>query len=124
VGCTSKCKCVGCKNTEDDRSHKYRGTGGLQSLANAASMLSIGGQSDYMPRGTDSPFTETSDKADPKRMPWYYMTDDVVEATSLCLLAKAEQLETKGIFSEVDIQKEILKEFGRCLQQIISSASE
>lgn len=57
-------------------------------------------------------------------MPWFYMTDDVVEATSLCLLTKAEQLETRGAFDDAECQREILKEFGRCLQQIINSAAE
>jgi len=124
VPCTHRCKCVGCRNTEGDRIHKYRGAGGLQSLANAASLLSASQAGEYPPRA-DSPATEASyDKPDPKRMPWFYMTDDVVEATSLCLLTKAEQLETRGAIDEAECQREILKEFGRCLQQIISSAAE
>jgi len=124
VPCTPRCKCVGCRNTEDDRGHKYRGAAGLQSLANAASLLAGTMQPGDYPSASDSPATDASnDKPDPKRMPWFYLTDDVVEATSLCLLAKAEQLETKGTYNDVETQREILKEFGRCLQQIITSAS-
>jgi len=31
-------------------------------------------------------------------------------------------LESRGTYDEVECQREILKEFGRCLQQIINSA--
>lgn len=125
VPCTHRCKCVGCRNTEGDRIHKYRGAGGLQSLANAASLISGANQTgDYSARA-DSPDSEASyDKPDPKRMPWFYMTDDVVEATAFCLLAKAEEMESKGTYDDVECQREILKEFGRSLQQIISSACD
>lgn len=28
---------------------------------------------------------------DPRRFPWYYMTDEVVEAATMCMVAQAEE---------------------------------
>lgn len=56
-------------------------------------------------------------------MPWYYMNDDVIQATTLCLVAQAEQMESKGVSNDVELQRAVLREFGRCLQQIIQSAN-
>jgi len=52
------------------------------------------------------------------------MTDEVVEATTLCLVAQAEEQETGGKLDELDIERAILREFGRCLQQIIENAAQ
>lgn len=56
------------------------------------------------------------------RLPWFYMTDEVVEAATLCLVAQAEEIESSGRSTQVEIEKAILKEFGRCLGQVIESA--
>lgn len=56
-------------------------------------------------------------------MPWFYMTDEVVEATTLCLVAQAEEQEAAANVDELDMERAILREFGRCLQQIIENAA-
>lgn len=50
------------------------------------------------------------------------MTDEVVEAATLCLVAQAEEMESSGKSTQQEIERAILKEFGRCLGQVIDSA--
>ena len=64
------------------------------------------------------------------RQPWFYLNDDVVEATTLCLTAQADDLAQKATNGpdklthddEMQIEQSILREFGRCLHQVITSA--
>ena len=52
------------------------------------------------------------------------MTDEVVECTALCMVAQAEELERKeGGGEEAEMEKAVLREFGRCLEEIIHSAA-
>ena len=49
------------------------------------------------------------------------MTREVVEATCACLVAQAEEAE-RTHQQEVQEEKMILEEFGRCLMQVIESS--
>uniref|UniRef100_A0A914EDU5 CRC domain-containing protein n=1 Tax=Acrobeloides nanus TaxID=290746 RepID=A0A914EDU5_9BILA len=116
VPCTDRCKCTSCRNTETDRNTKFRDkfTPSLSQLATTTGDRA------------SSPFSDEESEAgqeapDPKSFPWYYLTDDVIEATTMCLVAQAQEFENK-VPSE-DLEKSILKEFSRCLEQIIESAS-
>lgn len=51
------------------------------------------------------------------------MTDEVVEAATLCLVAQAEELESEGGVTDEKLEMAILKEFGRCLGQVIENAT-
>lgn len=51
------------------------------------------------------------------------MTDDVLEATCLCLLAHASEAE-KSHTPEEEIERLVLEEFGRCLVRIIDCANK
>lgn len=51
------------------------------------------------------------------------MTDEVIEAATLCLVAQAEDVESTGKASRIEIERAILQEFGRCLGQVIESAA-
>lgn len=52
-----------------------------------------------------------------------FITQEVIEATSQCLMATAEDAEKRGL-DDVLTEKELILEFGRCLKQIIESANE
>lgn len=84
---------------------------------------------------------------DPRRFPWYYMTDEVVEAATMCMVAQAEeavswkinwfpiefnffslQLNYEKVQTEdeklINMEKLVLREFGRCLEQMITNTTE
>lgn len=50
------------------------------------------------------------------------ITEDVIEATSQCLLAISDSAQSNGQAEELTKQQ-ILEEFGRCLQEIIKCSS-
>lgn len=53
------------------------------------------------------------------------LTDDVIEATTLCLLAAAETAEQNQthIKDDAELERVVLEEFGRCLHQIVQTAA-
>uniref|UniRef100_A0A914KZS5 CRC domain-containing protein n=1 Tax=Meloidogyne incognita TaxID=6306 RepID=A0A914KZS5_MELIC len=134
VPCTERCKCIACKNTEHDRHNKFRDkfsttAGGLAQLAAAAaadtrthseSPTSEMDGSEVLVDGEEIG-GRASNYFDPKTQPWFYMTEDVVEATTMCLVSQAQELENN--LCEEELEKSVLKEFGRCLEQIIESAT-
>jgi len=124
VPCTERCKCISCRNTESDRASKLRekfsgGSSGLLHLAAAASADSRRSASPFSDDDSDS----NQEPHDPKTLPWFYMTDEVVEATTLCLVAQAEEQESSGTKDGAEMEKAILREFARCLEQIIENAT-
>ncbi|GMT24700.1 hypothetical protein PFISCL1PPCAC_15997 [Pristionchus fissidentatus] len=125
VACTDRCKCCGCKNTEVDRASKYRdriGPTALLSLANVASLTDARHDTPFSDEESDG---EAEEKSDPKTMPWFYLTDEVVEASTLCLVAQAEQVERENDDVTEDLMERVLMaEFSNCLQSIISSAAD
>ena len=50
------------------------------------------------------------------------MTNDVIETTGECLLAQAEIAQKNGL-NQIEIEKLILEEFGRCIRKIIEAAN-
>lgn len=51
-----------------------------------------------------------------------FMTNDVIETTGECLLAQAENAQKNGL-NQVEIEKLVLEEFGRCIRKIIEAAN-
>lgn len=148
VPCTDRCKCKCCQNTEAYRMTRFKNSGSLPStnalisLTNATSSTATpdsgpgsvmtdeaGDDYDYMLL-PQKPKTEM----DPRRFPWYYMTDEVVEAATMCMVAQAEEaLQLNASFSEkmqteddkiINMEKLVLREFGRCLEQMITNTTE
>ncbi|KAL3103338.1 hypothetical protein niasHS_002524 [Heterodera schachtii] len=130
VPCTDRCKCQSCRNTEHDRHNKFKDkftttAGGLAQLAAAAAAESHARAGTPLSEDDTSDICvgedETTRQANPKTQPWFYMTEDVIEATTMCLVSQAQELEQS--LSEEALEKSVLREFGRCLEQIIESAN-
>ncbi|VDK46732.1 unnamed protein product [Cylicostephanus goldi] len=123
VPCTSRCKCQGCQNTEGDP-HTFciylrmnTTSSALMNLAHSSSSVTTESPSTLSDNDSD---TESSLRNDPRSYPWFYMTDEVIEAATLCLVAQAE--ESVGKYNVVEeMERMVLGEFGRCLQEIISN---
>ncbi|ETN76754.1 Tesmin/TSO1-like CXC domain protein [Necator americanus] len=132
VPCTSRCKCQGCQNTEGDRASRHdRNNTTSSALMNlAATASSVTADSPSSPLSDNESDTESAlAHSDPRSYPWFYMTDEVIEAATLCLVAQAEEslsgCPTNTPSSVIEeMERMVLGEFGRCLQEIISNASE
>ncbi|XP_024154363.1 protein lin-54 homolog [Oryzias melastigma] len=122
IMCSSICKCIGCKNFEESPERKT-----LMHLADAAEVrvqqqtaakTKLSSQiSDLLMRTT--PVISTGSG----RLPYTFLTKEVVEATCECLLEKARKAEqTHQLTSEAE--RVILEEFGHCLMNIITSAGK
>ncbi|XP_056434600.1 protein lin-54 homolog [Gadus chalcogrammus] len=122
IMCSSICKCVGCKNFEESPERKT-----LMHLADAAEVrvqqqtaakTKLSSQiSDLLTRTTP---ISTSGGG---RLPYTFVTKEVVEATCECLLDQARQTELSGQ-PQALAERLILEEFGHCLMRIISSAGK
>ncbi|PIC35025.1 hypothetical protein B9Z55_014506 [Caenorhabditis nigoni] len=147
VPCTDRCKCKGCQNTETYRMTRFKNSGGPGAGTNALMSLTNANSSTATPdSGPGSVMTDElgddyddmllpqkpKPETDPRRFPWYYMTDEVVEAATLCMVAQAEEALNTN-FSEkiqteddkiVNMEKLVLREFGRCLEQMITNTTE
>ncbi|CAL8278125.1 unnamed protein product [Merluccius merluccius] len=122
IMCSSICKCVGCKNFEESPERKT-----LMHLADAAEVrvqqqtaakTKLSSQiSDLLMRTTP---VSTSGGG---RLPYTFVTKEVVEATCECLLDQARQTELSGQ-PQALAERLVLEEFGHCLMRIISSAGK
>ena len=143
IPCTSRCKCIGCKNLEgcwpasrggkNQRSNMNQQNQSLMNLADAAAARCqqqqaassrLSSHIEDMRRGslsvnhrkTNQSAINTSEK-----QPSTFFTDEVIDATCVCLLAQAEEAE-KSHRSEQAAEQAIVEEFGKCLMQIIEAA--
>ncbi|XP_047228621.1 protein lin-54 homolog [Girardinichthys multiradiatus] len=122
IMCSSICKCVGCKNFEESPERKT-----LMHLADAAEVrvqqqtaakTKLSSQiSDLLMRTT--PIISSGGG----RMPYTFVTKEVLEATCECLLEQAKRAEQTHQPQE-EAERMILEEFGHCLMSIISSAGK
>lgn len=116
--CTDLCKCFGCKNLESNMtSHK------LQYLADAADkrsqqQLAAANRFDSEISYIMKPINDVNGQ----RPSHSFITMDVVEATNACLLATAEEC-IAMLHSDRVVERQILEEFGRCLEQVIDASS-
>ncbi|KAI6211924.1 CRC domain-containing protein [Aphelenchoides besseyi] len=124
VPCTDRCKCQSCRNTEEDRSVRFKEkftAAGLAQLtaaaANEARATSV---------NSDEEAENFNEEPDPKSQPWFYMTDDVIEAATKCMVSYAHEVEAKmgdlDIDGSEELERGLLSEFSRCIEQIVDSA--
>ncbi|CAD5224256.1 unnamed protein product [Bursaphelenchus okinawaensis] len=124
VPCTERCKCVTCKNTEHDRAVRFREKFSAAGLAQLAAAAANDNRGETPSEDSDS----DNERADPKGQPWFYMTDDVIEATTMCLVSYGQEMEQSAHHRSTEeeikeeMEKGILLEFSRCLSQIVDSA--
>ncbi|XP_015930274.1 protein lin-54 homolog isoform X2 [Parasteatoda tepidariorum] len=119
--CTNLCKCVGCKNFEDSSERKT-----LMHLADAAEVRvqqQAAAKTNLSSQILDIPTKPPVMSQTGERLPFAFVTDGVLEATCLCLLAQASEAE-KSHTSEEEIERLVLQEFGRCLVRIIDCANK
>lgn len=117
--CTNICKCTGCKNYEESPERKT-----LMHLADAAVVRvqqQNAARSKLESQIEDLPTRHLSMHTG-ERMPFSFVTGDVAEATSNCLLEQAARAEKMG-HSLGTAEQMILQEFGRCMTKIIHASS-
>uniref|UniRef100_A0A3B5MIP0 Lin-54 DREAM MuvB core complex component n=1 Tax=Xiphophorus couchianus TaxID=32473 RepID=A0A3B5MIP0_9TELE len=122
IMCSSICKCIGCKNFEESPERKT-----LMHLADAAEVrvqqqtaakTKLSSQiSDLLMRTT--PIISSGGG----RLPYTFVTKEVLEATCECLLEQAKRAEQTRQ-PQAEAERVILEEFGHCLMSIISSAGK
>ncbi|XP_077593798.1 protein lin-54 homolog [Stigmatopora nigra] len=122
IMCSSICKCVGCKNFEESPERKT-----LMHLADAAEVrvqqqtaakTKLSSQiSDLLMRTT--PVISSGGG----RLPYTFVTKEVLEATCECLLEQAKWAEQTRQ-PQAEAERLILEEFGHCLMSIINSAGK
>lgn len=122
IMCSSICKCIGCKNFEESPERKT-----LMHLADAAEVrvqqqtaakTKLSSQiSDLLTRTT--PVISSGGG----RLPYTFVTKEVLEATCECLLEQAKRAEQTHQ-PQAEAERLILEEFGHCLMRIISSAGK
>ncbi|KAL4239498.1 Lin-54 DREAM MuvB core complex component [Mactra antiquata] len=119
IMCSSSCKCIGCKNFEESPERKT-----LMHLADAAEVrvqqqtaakTKLSSQISDLPSRPQSSVTG-------ERLPFSFVTSEVVEATCACMLAQAEEADRQRMPHVVQ-ERMVIEEFGRCLMQIIESAN-
>lgn len=118
--CTNLCKCIGCKNFEDSSERKT-----LMHLADAAEVRvqqQAAAKTKLSSQILDLPTKPPTVSTTGEKLPFSFITQEVVEATCLCLLAQVEEGERSGHSPSV-IEKLVLDEFGRCLMHIIDCAN-
>uniref|UniRef100_T1IXQ6 CRC domain-containing protein n=1 Tax=Strigamia maritima TaxID=126957 RepID=T1IXQ6_STRMM len=118
IMCSSMCKCVGCKNFEESAERKT-----LMHLADAAEVRVLqqtAAKNKLSSQVQDIPSKMATNNGE--RLPFLFVTPDVIQLTCQCLLAQAEECE-KGELDDVNIERKVLEEFGRCLIAIINCAN-
>ncbi|XP_020504337.2 protein lin-54 homolog [Labrus bergylta] len=128
IMCSSICKCIGCKNFEESPERKT-----LMHLADAAEVrvqqqtaakTKLSSQiSDLLMRTT--PVISSGSG----RLPYTFVTKEVLEATCECLLEQAKKAEQTHQHQhqhqhQAEAERMILEEFGHCLMRIINSAGK
>lgn len=113
IACSSNCKCVGCRNIEDTMDKK-----------NSRNISNNGFSMVPIERIVPKLALPLRDKKaiNSGRQAVNFITDEVIEATCQCLMSISDKAEDNMELDEV-AKKEILVEYGRCLNEIISSAN-
>ncbi|KAH8402011.1 hypothetical protein KR009_009120, partial [Drosophila setifemur] len=105
IPCTSICKCVGCRNMEDRPDVDMDSLDGM-----------MGTQSSQKAK-------EGHDKHGQENRSNLYLTDDVIEATIMCMISRIVMHEKQSMPIE-DTEREVMEELGESLNQIITFAKE
>ncbi|KAH8319676.1 hypothetical protein KR074_003497, partial [Drosophila pseudoananassae] len=105
IPCTSICKCVGCRNMED------RPDVDMDSLDGV-----VGAETSSKEKGA-------KDKKKIENRSNLYLTNDVIEATIMCMISRIVMHEKQNLPIE-DTEREVMEELGESLNQIISFAKD
>ncbi|XP_045774873.1 protein lin-54 homolog isoform X2 [Maniola jurtina] len=104
IACTAICKCVGCRNVEETLERRHR---------------------NHLPRLLPAPPPDVP--LAPKlvyKQPCSFMTTGVIEAVCQCLIASAVDNKDEPEQRVTDPMRNVIEEFARCLQDIISAAHQ
>ncbi|KAG9511185.1 Protein lin-54-like protein, partial [Fragariocoptes setiger] len=115
--CSNLCKCCGCKNYEESFERKT-----LMHLADAVTEQSMLNTSSWHPNDY-KPKQPIQFNHIGSSMPCSFITNEVIQATSQCLITQADEAEAKNIGYE-QLEQLLIEEFGKCLTSIIDSASK
>ncbi|KAM9841877.1 protein lin-54 homolog [Aulostomus maculatus] len=122
IMCSSICKCIGCKNFEESPERKT-----LMHLADAAEVRVQ--QQTAAKTKLSSQISDLLMRTAPVissgggRLPYTFVTKEVLEATCECLLEQAKRAEQTHQ-PQAEAERMILEEFGHCLMSIINSAGK
>uniref|UniRef100_A0A182YE56 CRC domain-containing protein n=1 Tax=Anopheles stephensi TaxID=30069 RepID=A0A182YE56_ANOST len=134
IPCSSNCKCVGCRNTENfdmvyeyyssnDASTKSVEEGSNSNILIIPDKLDAGtgkrrssGDAVGLKRSASLLDTDLS-QLPPAKQPHNFMTMDVIEATVQCMVAQADECLKRGCSMRTS-ELMILEEYGRCLLEI------
>uniref|UniRef100_A0A2S2PGR8 Protein lin-54 n=1 Tax=Schizaphis graminum TaxID=13262 RepID=A0A2S2PGR8_SCHGA len=115
IACSQNCKCIGCRNMEDDSHTSFGDHPGslsvehLKSRTKSANFVTSFGSMQAANAIPSQPFK--------------FFTNDVVQATCRCLLARGMEAKKLNAGAE-ECQRIIIEEFGQCLVKIMELASE
>ncbi|KAL1497636.1 hypothetical protein ABEB36_008561 [Hypothenemus hampei] len=120
IACSSNCKCIGCRNIEDAIERKNLE---LNSNTHRINNNDLAGSvfKSISPYFNDSSplITYRSKKSGSlRKQPITYITDEVIEATCQCLLTISDNADTNMQDEELT-KRQIIEEFGGCLNEII-----
>lgn len=134
IPCSSNCKCVGCRNTENfdmgyeyyssnDASSKSIEEGSHGNILIVPDKIEAGvgnrrssGDAAGLKRSASFLDTDLS-QLPPAKQPHNFMTMDVIEATVQCMVAQADECLKRGCSMRTS-ELMILEEYGRCLLEI------
>ncbi|KAK5641328.1 hypothetical protein RI129_009875 [Pyrocoelia pectoralis] len=114
IACSSNCKCIGCRNLEDSLDKKSP----TQVSLNIPIPTSPPLMSKLTGTTRSSILQFRPRKHFNNRHAFSFITDDVIEATSQCLLTISDSAEANDQDEELT-KRQIIEEFGRCLMEII-----
>uniref|UniRef100_A0A182M0L9 CRC domain-containing protein n=1 Tax=Anopheles culicifacies TaxID=139723 RepID=A0A182M0L9_9DIPT len=136
IPCSSNCKCVGCRNTENgfDMVYEYyspndASTKSVEEGCNNNLLIipdkveAVDGtarrsSSDKAGLKRSASFLDTDlSQLPPNKQPHNFMTMDVIEATVQCMVAQADECMKRGCSMRTS-ELMILEEYGRCLLEI------
>ena len=125
--CTDLCKCCACKNYEDSFERKS-----LMHLVDAVDIRSsLHGPTGGTFQGKENDPLWSNEFRPKLPVPFLtdrliscsFITNDLVDATTQCLVAQAEKSQKLGLSGE-EAERAIIEEFGSCLSQIIEVANK
>uniref|UniRef100_A0A182JPK8 CRC domain-containing protein n=1 Tax=Anopheles christyi TaxID=43041 RepID=A0A182JPK8_9DIPT len=132
IACSSNCKCVGCRNTEQftlDYDYYSSNDASRKSIDDRNVSLIVPdkvgsdagvGHSSMDPVGlkrSSSILNTDLSQLPPTKQPHNFMTMDVIEATVQCMVAQADECLKRGCSMRTS-ELMILEEYGRCLLEI------
>lgn len=124
--CTDLCKCCACKNYEDSYERKS-----LMHLVDAVDIRSLHGNvsGNFVGKENDPLWSNEFRPKLPvpygsnRLLSYSFITNDIVDAATQCLIAQAEKSQKLGLNTE-ESERAIIEEFGNCLTQIIEIANK